>query len=165
MRLARLIGHLFMGGVQPRVLAHMKLMLRARQQGHMSLARWISARMQLKYGVFISEKSNISSSLRLKHPVGVVIGEGVTIGENVVVYQNVTIGGARMGDSTSNSYPSVGRNTVIFAGAVLAGKINVGQNCIIGANAVVLDDVPDGCTAVGVPARIIRRPEQAQEEG
>jgi serine O-acetyltransferase len=79
------------------------------------------------------------------------------IGENVKIFQNVTLGGARSGDWRSKSYPVIGDDTTIFAGAVVIGRITVGRNCIIGANAVVTRDVPDNATAVGIPARIIQK--------
>ena len=93
--------------------------------------------------------------LRLKHPVGIVIGSGVSIGEHVTIFQNVTLGGRRMGDGGGEKYPSIGDGTVIFAGAVVLGDVRIGKNCTIGANAVVLQDVPEGATAVGVPARVL----------
>ncbi len=94
--------------------------------------------------------------MKLKHPIGIVVGEGVVIEPNVVLFQNVTLGGARMGDAAISSYPTIGAGTVIFAGAVVVGKITIGRDCIVGANAVVTRDVPDGATVVGAPARVIR---------
>ena len=73
--------------------------------------------------------------------------------ENCTLYQGVTLGGARTGDAQANRYPRIGRGATLFAGATVIGAINIGENAIIGANAVVLEDVPANHVAVGVPAR------------
>lgn len=148
---------LFFGGINPRVKVHLYLILLFKNKGFLRLSKFFSDRMQRKYGLFISHKSSFSMSLDLKHPIGVVIGEGVRVGERVKIFQHVTLGGARMGDWNKSNYPEIGDDTVIFAGAVIVGKIKIGKNCIIGANAVVTKDVPDNSTAVGIPARIISK--------
>lgn len=109
------------------------------------------------YHIWISPGATIGRNLKLPHPIGIVIGEGSIIGQNVTIFQNVTIGGRRIGDAGQNKYPRISDNVVIFAGAVLAGEIRVGTGSVIGANSVVLDDVPDGCVAVGSPARVVRK--------
>lgn len=121
------------------------------------LASFVANRLQKTQGVFISPKACFDTTLSLRHPVGIVIGEGVKLGKNVVIYQNVTLGGARLGDAKANNYPEIGDNTVIFAGAVVVGQVVVGNNCTIGANSVVISNIPDGCIAVGAPARVIKR--------
>ena len=121
------------------------------------LAKLTANRMQRRFSIYISPLAELHPSVDFRHPTGIVIGEGVRIGKGSVIYQNVTLGGARSGDAERSAYPIVGENTTIFAGAVLVGKIRIGNDCIIGANAVVTSDVPDGSTAVGVPARIISR--------
>ncbi|MET4679383.1 serine O-acetyltransferase [Stenotrophomonas rhizophila] len=146
---------LLLGGASPRVHLHLRVMDALRRRGMKRLGRLVAARLQRKHGVFVSSKAVVPTSVELKHPVGIVIGDGVRLGERVVIYQNVTLGGARVGDWTSDNYPEVGDDSVIFAGAVVVGKIKIGKRCVIGANAVVTRDVPDGATAVGVPARII----------
>lgn len=92
------------------------------------------------------------------HPTGIVIGRA-RIGNNVTVQQNVTLGMRQfVGDETDPAnYPIVDDEACISAGAVVLGPIKIGKRARIGANAVVLDDVPDDCTAVGVPARIVTR--------
>lgn len=130
--------------------------------GMFKKSKWrqlISRKLRKSYGVFISTDCIYGLNFRIKHPVGVVIGSGVKIGNNVTVFQNVTLGGRRMGDGGGEKYPSIGDRSVIFAGAVILGDVKVGRYCTIGANAVVLHDIPDGSTAVGVPARIIPRNE------
>lgn len=108
-----------------------------------------------KYGVFVSYRANIGDNLRLPHPVSIVIGDGVNIGSNVTIYQSVTLGGKVIGDWEKNNYPTIGDGTVIFAGAVVIGKVKIGSNCVIGANSVVMSDLPDNSVAVGAPARIV----------
>jgi serine O-acetyltransferase len=131
-------------------------MVYLRDSGKSSLARLVEARVQRKFGVFVSHRAVFPRSLRLRHPVGVVIGEGVQLGERVTIYQNVTLGGARVGDMDAQNYPRVGDDTVIFAGAIIIGNVHIGRRCTIGANSVVTRDIPDDSTAVGAPARIIR---------
>ena len=84
--------------------------------------------------------------------LGTVIHGRAVIGDNVNIGTCVTIGG------TTNKYgvPVIGDNTIIATGAKILGPISIGKNCVIGANAVVVDNIPDNCLAVGVPARIIK---------
>lgn len=144
-------------GAGYRTKAHIKLMLIFKKRGLWRLAVFIANRLQKKQGVFISPKADFDESVQLRHPVGIVVGEGVKIGKNVIIYQNVTLGGARLGDAKANNYPEVGDNAVIFSGAVVIGKVKIGAGCTIGANSVVTKDVPDGCVAVGAPARILKK--------
>jgi serine O-acetyltransferase len=113
--------------------------------------------IERRYGCYLSPRARIGPGLRLPHPVGIVIGEGVVIGEGCTIYQHVTIGARRRGDWQRGLYPFIGDNVVLFAGAVLAGAIRVGDRSTIGANAVVLDDVPPESTAVGNPARVLAK--------
>ena len=100
--------------------------------------------------------ATIGEGLLLAHTQNLVIGEGVKIGKNVTIYNGVTIGAlARGNNEVSNRYPTVGDGVIIYTGAKILGKINIGNSAIIGANAVVLNDIPAMCVAVGVPARIL----------
>lgn len=110
--------------------------------------------IELKFCVSISEKAVIGESLNLPHPNSIVIGSNVKLGKNVTIYQNVTLGGARQGEG---KYPSVGDNTIIYSGAVIIGDVHIGDNVVIGANSVVIDSVPNGFIAAGVPAKLIKR--------
>lgn len=92
--------------------------------------------------------------LVIPHATGIVIGERVNIGENCYIYQNVTLGVA---NQVSPAYPTLGNGVKVYSGACVVGRVRVGDNAVIGANAVVLEDVPSGSTAVGVPARVIHR--------
>lgn len=127
------------------------------RRGYRQLAQIVSRLIQRRYGVFISPHARFGEGVHFPHPTGIVIGDGVVVGDKVTIYQNVTLGGARLGDWQKGNYPEIGPGSVIFAGAVIVGKARIGANCTIGANAVVLDDIPDGATAVGAPARVIRR--------
>lgn len=157
MKIMKVLKILAFGGASSIVGLHLRVMATLRDRGWLSLAAYVSRRLQRKHGVFISHKAHLPRSLSFRHPVGIVIGDGVTVGERVVIFQNVTLGGARLGDAAQDNYPDIGDDTVIFAGAIIVGKIRVGKNCVVGANAVVTRDIPDNSTAVGVPARIIAR--------
>ncbi len=87
--------------------------------------------------------------------MGVVIGETSEIGNNVTLYQGVTLGGT--GKEKGKRHPNIGDNVVIGTGAKVLGNITIGENSYIGANAVVLKDVPPNSTVVGVPGRITRQ--------
>lgn len=114
----------------------------------------VCRRLQRKYGVFLPYAAQFNSSLILRHPIGIIIGEGVEISDNVIIFQNVTLGRS---DTYVDSYPCIGENTIIYSGAVILGDIKIGKNCIIGANAVVTKDVADNSISVGVPARSFLR--------
>lgn len=162
--LSQIAKVLIYGGVKPRVKAHLHLMAVARARGHIRLARWIESRLQLRYGVFVSHKSVTPASLTLKHPVGIVIGEGVRLGDRVTIYQNVTVGASRVGVAGERAYPEVEDDVTIFAGAVILGGVRLGRGCVVGANSVVTHDVPAYATVAGAPARIIRQSSKQVEE-
>lgn len=85
--------------------------------------------------------------------LGVVIHDRAVLGDNVSVGTGVTIGGT----NKHREVPIIGDNTMLSSGAKIIGPITIGRNCIIGANAVVLESIPDNCVAVGIPAKIIKR--------
>jgi serine O-acetyltransferase len=109
-------------------------------------------------GCKINPRAKIGAGFSITYPVGVVIGR-VIIGRNVEIYQHVTLGDRRRNDPYTgpNSRAWVGDNVTIYTGAVLAGGVKIGKGASIGANAVVLKDVPENCLAVGVPARVIEK--------
>jgi len=113
--------------------------------------------IERKFGCYISPKSNIHRSVSFPHPVGVVIGDGVVVGANCVIYQGVTLGAARKGEGSKGLYPKLGDSVVIYSGAVIVGDVQIGSGATVGANSVVLNDVPDGAVVAGVPARIVRK--------
>lgn len=104
-------------------------------------------------GCYISERAKIAGGLYLPHPTGVVIGEDVVIGENSTIYQNVTLGSSNL---KASAYPTLGQGVIVFANAVIIGRVNIGDRARIGAGAIVLKDVPAEQYAVGNPARIIK---------
>lgn len=125
------------------------------RRGLRFLAYQCSAVIERRYGCYLSPDAQIAPGLSLPHPTGIVIGEGVVIGAGCTIYQQVTLGGRRLGDQARGAYPTVGDDVVIYAGAKLIGATAIGCAAVIGANAVVLQDVPAHCTAVGNPARIV----------
>ncbi|MDO6421062.1 serine acetyltransferase [Saccharophagus degradans] len=106
------------------------------------------------FSCYLSPKASLHESVYFPHPVGIVIGDGVRVGKGCIIYQNVTLGAARKGEGHQGLYPEVGENVIIYAGAVIVGGVTIGDNSVIGANAVVNVSVPAGSLAVGVPVKI-----------
>lgn len=122
---------------------------------HYFLARWISQRSARKHGIEIHPGATIGKGLFIDHGHGVIIGETAVVGDNVTIYQGVTLGGN--GKEHGKRHPTIGNNVMISAGAKVLGSFEIGDNCKIGAGSVVLSPVPDNCTVVGVPGRIVKR--------
>lgn len=103
----------------------------------------------------IDTGSLIGAGLKIPHPCGIVIGL-CSIGSHVMILQNVTIGLRRFTDDemSPGNYPVIGSHVIISSGAAILGGVRIGDHVAVGANAVVLDDIPSYCTAVGIPARI-----------
>lgn len=118
------------------------------------LARYISYWARFLTGIDIHPGATIRDGLFIDHGMGVVIGETAEIGENVTIYQGVTLGGT--GKEKGKRHPTLGNNVVVGNGARILGSFRVGDNCRIGAGAVVLREVPDNCTVVGNPGRVVR---------
>lgn len=118
-------------------------------------ARLISQRCARRTGIEIHPGATIGKGLVIDHGTGVVIGETAEIGDNVTIYQGVTLGGT--GKDTGKRHPTIGNNVMIGAGAKVLGPFKVGDNSRIAAGAVVLSEVPSDSTAVGVPARVVKR--------
>lgn len=106
-------------------------------------------------GVEIHPAAQIGKHFFIDHAMGVVIGETTIVGDNCVLYQGVTLGGT--GNETGKRHPTLGNNVTVGTGAKVLGNIRIGNNVKIGGNSVVVKDVPDNCTVVGVPGRIIKR--------
>mgnify|MGYP001422917289 CR=1 FL=1 len=111
------------------------------------LARWIT-------GVEIHPSAKIGTGFFIDHGMGVVIGETAEIGDYVTLFQGVTLGGT--GKERGKRHPTLGNHVVVGAGAKILGGITIGDNVKIGANSVVLKNVPPNSTVIGVPARIIK---------
>lgn len=119
------------------------------------LARLISQIARFFTGIEIHPGATIGKGLCIDHGMGVVIGETAEIGDDVLIYHGVTLGGT--GKDKGKRHPTIGNGVVIGAGAKVLGPIKVENNAKIGANAVVVKDVPEGATAVGIPAKNIIR--------
>ena len=118
------------------------------------IARFISQRARHRTGIEIHPGAKIGKGLFIDHGMGVVIGETTEIGDNCTLYQGVTLGGT--GKDQGKRHPTLGNNVLVGSGAKVLGPFKVGDNARIAAGAVVLTEVPENSTAVGVPARIVR---------
>ncbi len=117
--------------------------------------RWLSQAGRFWTGIEIHPAATIGKNLFIDHGMGVVVGETAIIGNNVLLYQGVTLGGT--GKETGKRHPTVGNSVVVGAGAKILGNITIGDNSYIGANAVVIKNVPPNSTVVGIPGRITRQ--------
>lgn len=129
-------------------------------------ARAISQLTRLLTGIEIHPAAQIGSGFFIDHGMGVVIGETSQIGNNVTLYHGVTLGGTTVFDShgkqMNKRHPTLKNNIIVGAGAKILGPIIIGNNAKIGANAVVLHDVPAGKTVVGIPARPVDKKTSSQ---
>lgn len=124
------------------------------EHGHRSLARVLSQITRHITGVEIHPAAQIGKHFFIDHAMGVVIGETTIVGDNCVLYQGVTLGGT--GNETGKRHPTLGNNVLIGAGTKVLGPVYIGDNARIGAGSVVLKNLPANCTAVGVPAEVVR---------
>lgn len=118
------------------------------------LARWISQTVRFFTGIEIHPAAKIGRRFFIDHGMGVVIGETAEIGNDCTIYQGVTLGGT--GKEKGKRHPTLGDNVMVGAGAKVLGPFKIGNNVKIAAGAVVLEEIPDNCTAAGVPARVVR---------
>lgn len=117
-----------------------------------SLARFNAMLARFFTGVEIHPAAKIGRRFFIDHGMGVVIGETAEIGDDVTIYHGVTLGGVSL--KKEKRHPTIGNNVIIGAGAKVLGPFKVGDRVRIGANSVVLHEVPDDATVVGVPGRI-----------
>ena len=125
------------------------------------IARIISQTIRFFTGIEIHPGAKIGKNLFIDHGMGVVIGETSEIGDNVTIYHNVTLGGSSPSIDSERQrhekrHPTIGHDVVIGSGAQIIGPIKVGNNARIAANAVVVKDVPENATMVGIPARAVK---------
>jgi serine O-acetyltransferase len=125
------------------------------QKGFKSIARFISAINLFMTMIDIHPAATIGRRVFIDHGTGVVIGETAIIGDDVLIYQQVTLGG--VSTNKGKRHPTIEDGVVIGAGAKVLGAITIGANSKVGANSVVIKDVPPNSTAVGIPARILKR--------
>ena len=125
------------------------------------IARIISQTIRFFTGIEIHPGAKIGKNLFIDHGMGVVIGETSEIGDNVTIYHNVTLGGSSPSIDSERQrhekrHPTIGNDVVVGSGAQIIGPIKVGNNARIAANAVVVKDVPENATMVGIPARAVK---------
>lgn len=150
------------------LLWHRAVSNRLWRAGFKWLARLVSHVARFFTGIEIHPGATIGRRVFIDHGMGIVIGETAEIGDDTTLYHGVTLGGTSC--NKGKRHPTLGRNVVIGAGAKILGPITVGDHAKVGSNAVVVRDVPEGATAVGIPARIhtledAQRQEQAAKLG
>lgn len=119
------------------------------------LARLISQLGRFLTGIEIHPGAKIGKGFFIDHGMGVVVGETAEVGDNVTLYHGVTLGGT--GKDTGKRHPTVGNNVIIGSGAKILGPIVIGDNSKVGSNSVVLKEVPENSTVVGIPGKIVKR--------
>lgn len=118
------------------------------------MARMVSQWSRFWTGIEIHPGATIGRRFVIDHGMGIVIGETAEVGDDVLIYQGATLGGT--GKDQGKRHPTIGNNVLIGSGAKILGPFKVGDGSRIAANAVVLSEVPENATAVGVPARVVR---------
>ena len=124
-------------------------------------ARFVAAIARVLTNVDIHPAATIGERLFIDHGIGVVVGETSIIGNDVTLYQGVTLGGTSL--EHGKRHPTLGNGVTVGAGAKILGAITIGHDARIGANSVVIRDVPPGAVVVGVPGQIISRTEPIEE--
>jgi len=119
---------------------------------------------RLLTGIEIHPQAQLGKDLFIDHGMGVVIGQTAIIGDHVTLYHGVTLGGVGKADATGKRHPTLGDHVVVGAGAQILGNITIGNGARVGANSVVITDVPEGATVIGIPARIIQQRAVTDEE-
>ena len=132
------------------------------------IARLISQISRFFTGIEIHPKAKIGKNFFIDHGMGVVIGETSEIGDNVTIYHAVTLGGISPSINSEEQrqikrHPTLKNNVVIGSGAQILGPITIGQNSMVGANAVVTKDVPDNAIMIGIPAKNISTGSETNE--
>ena len=128
---------------------------RAYVKGHYFLARLINFLSYQRTGIDIHPGAVLGRGVFIDHGTGVVIGETAEVGDDVTIYQGVTLGGT--GKDVGKRHPTVGSGVMIGAGAKVLGPFSIGDNAKIAAGSVVLNEIPENCTAVGAPAHVVKR--------
>ncbi len=134
-------------------IAWYRIANRLHQHNWKRFARVIMGINQMITNIDIHPAATIGNRVFIDHGTGVVIGETTIIEDDVLIYQGVTLGGVNL--STGKRHPTIKKGAVIGAGAKVLGNITIGENSKIGANSVVVKEVPDRSTAIGIPARVV----------
>ncbi|WP_175535083.1 serine O-acetyltransferase [Halomonas saccharevitans] len=148
----RLCYQLRIGKPATQVLSRLRLAQWLQHVGARGLARWLFNGLALRFGVYVGPRTTIGEGLHFPHPISVVIGDRLVLGERCRLYQQVTLAGAPKGQAP---FPRLGNDVVVYPGAKVVGKGRVGNNVIIGANALVNQPFGDDVVLAGVPARVI----------
>jgi serine O-acetyltransferase len=131
------------------------------QRGWIYSAWFLSRLSVATTGAEIEFNAEIGPGMFVSHPVGIVVGRGTVIGSEVTLFQGVTFGVKSWHPDAIRKFPRVGNKCYFFAGAAVLGDVTIGNQCIVGAHAVLTSDLPDGGLALGVPAKIY--PEKGAE--
>jgi serine O-acetyltransferase len=143
------------------ILAH-RLANVLHKKGHRFPARAVSQLARFFTGIEIHPGATIGKRFVIDHGMGVVIGETAIIGDDVLIYQGVTLGGS--GKEKKKRHPTIGNGVMVGCGAKVLGSFSVGDGSRVASNAVVLKEIPDEATAVGIPAKVVRIKGEKPEE-
>lgn len=131
-----------------------------------AFARFMANITRFLTGIEIHPEARIGKGFFIDHGTGVVIGQTTVVEDNVTIYHGVTLGGVgRVGQVNEKRHPTLKNGAIIGAGAQVLGDITIGEHAKIGANSVVTSDIPDGMTAIGIPARVIGGDDNARAYG
>lgn len=131
-----------------------------------ALARFFANITRFLTGIEIHPEATIGKNLFIDHGTGVVIGQTAVIEDNVTIYHGVTLGGVgRVGQVDGKRHPTLKEWAIIGAGAQILGDVTIGAHAKVGSNSVVTSDIPDGATAIGIPARVIGGDDRARAYG
>lgn len=134
--------------------------------GLRTLARFFANFSRMLTGIEIHPEASIGKGFFIDHGTGVVIGQTAVIEDNVTIYHGVTLGGVgKQGEVNGKRHPTLKEGAIIGAGAQVLGDITIGAHAKVGSNSVVTNDIPDGATAIGIPARVIGGDDKARAYG
>jgi serine O-acetyltransferase len=125
------------------------------KSGLRALARFFANIARMLTGVEIHPEARIGARLFIDHGTGIVIGQTAVIGDDVTLYHGVTLGGVGNGAAGEKRHPTIQDGAMIGSGAQVLGDITIGRHAKVGSNSVVICDVPDNATAIGIPARVM----------
>lgn len=143
-------------------ILHYRVANKLYKKGFKIIARIIMGFTQFITNIDIHPACTIGRRIFIDHGIGVVIGETAVLKDDITIYQGVTLGGVSL--NQQKRHPTILNGVIIGGGAKILGNITIGENVKVGANSVVLEDVPDNVTVVGIPARIIKKEEKKKED-